>query len=142
MIWRRPTPPRPRPTRHGRHGRLGRSSVVPPPLPALESRADRFDLIVGDTAEYLRDAWPELREASFEIGAMPASADAEGIPRWSVDREAGRIIVYRLPIERLDRQPRSDDFQDRFIIEGTVFRAAAEFLGREPWDLGPDRWRR
>ena len=55
--------PAARPERHGRHGREGRSPVVRPPLPPLETRAERFDLTVGSTAAFLRDAWPELREA-------------------------------------------------------------------------------
>lgn len=27
------------------------------------------------------------------------------------------------------------------MIEGNVFRAAAEYLDRDPWDLGPERFR-
>lgn len=139
MIWRRPQPPRPRPTRHGRHGRLGRSSVTPPPLPALDSRIDKFDQIVGDTAEYLRDAWEELRTVRFEIGFMPATSDSEGIPRWSTDRVAGRIVLYRLPIERLERAMAANDAASRMAIEAAVFRAAADYLDRDPWDLFPER---
>lgn len=141
MIWRRPEPPRPRPTRHGRHGRLGRSSVVPPPLPPLDSRVDRFDVIVGDTAEYLRDAWNELREVRFEIGFMPQRPDAEGIPRWIADRDRGLIVLYRLPIERLENGIAPTDLQSRMAIEAAVFRAAADYLDRDPWDLFPDRHR-
>ena len=29
----------------------------------------------------------------------------------------------------------------RMMIEGAVFRAAAQYLGKDPWDLGPDRFR-
>lgn len=143
MIWpRRPAPPaRPRPTRHGRHGRTGRSPVVPPPLPPLESRQDRFELVVHDTAQFLRDAWEDLREVSFEVGIMPTRADAEGMPRWFVDREARRIVIFRLPIERLDRANRMDDLGAKMSMEGAVFRAAAEYLDRDPWDLGTQRWR-
>ena len=140
MIWRRPLPPAARPSRHGRHGRQGRSSVVRPPLPPLQTRPERFDLIVGDTAEYLRETWPELREARFEIGEMPEVSDTEGIPRWIVDRDAGRIVLFRLPIERLDIPARVDQLGFRMMVEGMVFRAAAEFTGRDPWELGPTRW--
>lgn len=142
MIWRRPVPPRPRPARHGRHGRLGRSAVVPPPLPPLDSRLDRFDLIVGDTAEYLRDLWPELRGVTFERGFMPGASDDDGIPRWGVDRDAKRIMIYRLPLERLDRAIGGEEFAVRVTIESAVFGAAGEYLGRDPWDLAPDRHRR
>lgn len=102
---------------------------------------DRFDLIVGDTAEYLRDAWPELREVRFEIGFMPPAADAEGIPRWIADRTAGRIVLYRLPVERLERGIAPSEAQSRMSIEAAVFRAAADYLDRDPWDLFPDRHR-
>jgi hypothetical protein len=56
-------------------------------------------------------------------------------------REARRIIVYRLPIERLSHLHRNDDLHRRMMIESCVFRAAAEYLDRDPWDLGPERFR-
>ncbi|GAA3653036.1 metallopeptidase family protein [Microbacterium marinilacus] len=137
---RRPAP-RGRAARHGRHGREGRSPVVRPPLPPIDTRVERFDIAVGAAAEYLRSAWPELREVSFEIGRLPRATDDDGIPRWSVDQEAGRIVLYRIPIERLGRLHRVDEPQRRMMIEGEVFRAAAEYLGRDPWDLRPERFR-
>lgn len=130
-----------RPARHGRHGRVDRSPVVRPPLLPLETRVERFDFSVGTAAEFLRSAWPELRDVSFEIGDMPEASDAEGIPRWSVHREQKRIVVYRLPIERLGDLHREDDLHRRMVIESCVFRAAAEYLDRDPWDLGPERFR-
>ena len=120
---------------------MGRSPVVRPPLPPIDTRVERFDVAVGGAAEYLRGAWPELRDVSFEIGGLPREADEDGIPRWTLDRERGRIVLYRIPIERLNRLHRVDETQRRMMIEGEVFRAAADYLGREPWDLGPDRYR-
>lgn len=142
MIRRRPrTRPARRPSRHGRHGREGRSSVVRPPLPPLETRSDRFDLAVGSTAEFLRSAWPELRDVRFEVSGLPLSADDDGIPRWTVLPDQRRIILHRLPIERLSHLHRNDDAHRRMMIESCVFRAAAEYLDRDPWDLGPERYR-
>jgi hypothetical protein len=115
--------------------------VVRPPLPPLDTRAERFDLAVGTAAEFLRSAWPELRDVSFEIGDMPPATDADGIPRWQVLTDEKRIILYRLPIERLSHLHRDDDLHRRIMIEGSVFRAAAEYLDRDPWDLGPERFR-
>ncbi|WP_292832224.1 metallopeptidase family protein [Microbacterium sp.] len=112
-----------------------------PPLPPLETRAERFDLTVGTAAEFLRSAWPELRDIRFEVGAMPPASDDEGIPRWTVLTDERRIILYRLPIERLSHLHRDDELHRRMTIESCVFRAAAEYLGRDPWDLGPDRFR-
>ncbi|MDY0909019.1 metallopeptidase family protein [Microbacterium sp. CFBP9034] len=144
MAWRRTRSTEPAPrrlSRHGRHGREGRSAVVRPPLPPLDTRVDRFDLAVGTAAEFLRSAWPELRDVSFEIADMPQAADEDGIPRWTVLTDAKRIIVYRLPIERLSHLHRDDDLHRRMMIESCVFRAAAEYLDRDPWDLGPERFR-
>lgn len=130
-----------RPARHGRHGREDRSPVVRPPLLPLETREERFDFSVGTAAEFLRSAWPELREVSFEIAGMPEASDADGIPRWTVFGPEKRIVLYRLPIERLGDLHRDDDLHRRMVIEGAVFRAAAEYLDRDPWDLGPERFR-
>ena len=131
-----------RPSRHGRHGRENRSPVVRPPLPPLDTRIERFDLTVGTAAEFLRSAWPELREVSFEIGIMPPLVDdGGGIARWKVLREEKRIILFRVPIERLSHLHRDDELHRRMVIEGSVFRAAAEYLDRDPWDLGPERFR-
>jgi len=115
--------------------------VVRPPLPPLETRIDRFDLAVGTSAEFLRSAWPELRDISFEIADMPPATGDDGIPRWTVLSEARRIILYRVPIERLSHLHHNDDLHRRMMVESCVFRAAAEYLDRDPWDLGPDRFR-
>lgn len=124
--------------RHGRHGRLGRSEVVKPPLAPLDGRIDRFDLTVGTAVEFLRGTWPELQDVRFEIGALP-SYDADGeVPRWHLDREQRRIVLFRIPIERLLPPGHDDAAHRRMAIESAVFRAAAEYVGREPWDLGHD----
>jgi hypothetical protein len=143
MMRRRPkhSPTRARPDRHGRHGREGRSAVVRPPLPPLETRIDRFDLAVGTTAEFLRGAWEELRDVRFEIADLPPETAEGGIPRWRVLVDEKRIILYRIPIERLSHLHRNDDFHRRMLIESYVFRAAATYLDRDPWDLGPERFR-
>lgn len=145
MAWRRSAAstsvPRRRPSRHGRHGREDRSPVVRPPLPPLDTRAERFDLAVGTAAEFLRSAWSELEDVSFEVADMPPASDADGIPRWQTLREEKRIIIFRLPVERLGHPHRDDEPHRRMMVEGSVFRAAAEYLDRDPWDLGPERFR-
>jgi hypothetical protein len=115
--------------------------VVRPPLPPLDGRLDTFDLHVGSAVELLRSMWPDLRPVRIEIADMPVATDDDGIPRWQVLTDAKRIILYRLPIERLGHLHRDDEFHRRMVIEGAVFRAAAEYLDRDPWDLGPERFR-
>jgi hypothetical protein len=34
-----------------------------------------------------------------------------------------------------------DDLHRQMMIESVVFRGVAELLGKEPWDLGPERYR-
>ncbi|WP_426183952.1 hypothetical protein [Microbacterium sp. TWP3-1-2b2] len=132
------TTPR-RGARHGRHGRLGRSEVVRPPLAPLEGRIDRFDVTIGTAVEFLRGTWPELQEVRFEIGALPMSPDPTGIPRWQIDREGRRIVLFRIPIERLLPPGHDDAMHRRIAIESAVFRAAAEYVGKDPWEFGSDQ---
>ncbi len=134
-----PTPARSR-SRHGRHGRAGRSQLTRPPLPQLESRIDRFDVIVATTSEYLRGAHAALRDVRFEIGTIPFDAQRE-MPRWSVFPDEKRVVLFRVPLERLDKWHRDDEWHGRMIVESAVIYAAAEYLGKEPWELAPDRRR-
>ena len=126
-----------------RHGRGIRSAVTGPHLPLLHTRADQFDLAVAATAEYLKDLWPnELAGVSFEVAGLPREVTpAGGIDRWRVDVPEKRVILFRLPIERLARLHRTDDLHRRMLIESCVFRAVAELLGTDPWDLAPERFR-
>lgn len=107
-----------------------------PPLAPLEGRIDRFDLTVGSAVEFLRGTWPELQDVQFEIGAMPMFDTGDEVPRWHLDPEHRRIVLFRLPIERLLPPGHDDSAHRKMAIESAVFRAAAEFVGREPWDLG------
>jgi len=111
---------------------------VRPPLAPLDGRLDRFDLSVGTAVEFLRGTWPELQDVRFEIGAMPGFEAGDEVPRWYLDREHARIVLFRLPIERLLPPGHDDNAHRRMAIESAVFRAAAEYVGREPWDLGHD----
>jgi len=126
-----------------RHGRGIRAAVTGPHLPLLRSRADLFDMTVASTAEYLKDQWPEeLGKISFEVAVLPSAlTGTAGLDRWQVVPREGRIVLFRLPIERLSRLHRYDEMHKRMMIESCVFRAVAELLGKDPWDLAPDRYR-
>ncbi|WP_111718523.1 metallopeptidase family protein [Homoserinimonas sp. OAct 916] len=122
-----------------RHGRGLRGSVTGPHLPMLRGRIDVFDMTVASTVEYLRGMWAdELAHVHFEIGAYPDGAvGGDGVERWRVDREHDRVVLYRLPIQRLSKLHRNDEFHQRMMIESCVFRAVAELMGKDPWDLAP-----
>ncbi|MCU1638850.1 MAG: hypothetical protein JWL94_1497 [Microbacteriaceae bacterium] len=125
-----------------RHGRGIRAAVTGPHLPPLRTRADVFESTVVATAEYLKDLWPdELHEVSFEIAGLPSEVGPRGgVDRWLANRKERRVVLFRLPIERLARLHRVDELHRRMLIESCVFRAVAELLGKDPWELAPDRY--
>jgi hypothetical protein len=102
-----------------------------------------FEMTVASTAEYLKDLWPdELADVGFDVAGMPSELGASpAVDRWRVLRRERRVILYRLPIERLSRLHRYDDLHKRMMVESCVFRAVAELLGKDPWDLAPERFR-
>lgn len=100
-------------------------------------------MTVGAASSFLRGAWPDLKDIRFEIASMPLHEGENGTPRWLVDRDNNRILIYRVPVERLSKahglpMHRTDVHHQRILIESAVFGGAAEFLGREPWELGAD----
>ena len=101
-----------------------------------------FEQTVASTAEYLRSVWPnELATVSFEIATMPREGvgSPDHVDRWAVSKN--RVVMFRLPIERMSRLHQDDEVHRRLAIESCVFRAVAELLGKDPWDLAPDRFR-
>ncbi|NRG39958.1 hypothetical protein GTU73_07010 [Rathayibacter sp. VKM Ac-2804] len=129
-----------------RHGRGIRGAVTGPHLPPLQTRADFFETTIGSAFDYLRGAWPdELAGIRVDLASTPdvdpARLQGTGIARWRVDHAARRITLYRVPIERLAKLHRRDEWHQRMMIESYVFRAVAELLGRDPWDISPDRFR-
>ena len=138
----------PEPTVRGRgrdrHGRGMRSSATGPFLPPLRTRIALFDLTVASTIDYLRGVWPEeLGKSVFEVAAGPPSVvPGIGVERWMATPATNRVVFYRLPIQRLSRLHENDEAHQRMMIETCVFRGVAELLGKDPWDLAPDRFRR
>jgi hypothetical protein len=130
-------------TWRNRHGRSARGSITGPHLPMLHNRIDLFDLAVASTADYLKGLWPDdLAGVHFEIAAAPISTPGtDGVERWRVDPATKRIVLYRIPIQRLTKLHRNDELHRRMLVESCVFRAVAELLGKDPWDLAPDRFR-
>ncbi|ROP60432.1 hypothetical protein EDF24_1993 [Curtobacterium sp. PhB130] len=126
-----------------RHGRGYRSSITGPDLAPIITRAEAFDRIVGDTAHYLLGLWPdELHGVVFQVADMPTDPTLpDRMPRWRVEHDARRVTVFRIPVERVTRSPEKDDTDRRVIVETAVFRAVAELIDKDPWDLAPDRYR-
>lgn len=133
----------PLPVWRNRHGRSARGSVTGPHLPMLYNRIDLFEVAVASTADYLKGLWPdELSDVHFDVAASPVGpVDPDGVERWHVDPHGRRITLYRVPIQRLAKLHRNDDAHRRMYVESCVFRAVAELLGKDPWDLAPERFR-
>jgi hypothetical protein len=128
---------------HDRHGRGLRSPVTGPHLDVLRTRSEFFDASIGSAVEYLRELWPdELNGVRFEVAQVPGGEPGpHGVDRWRVSIPERRIVLYRLPIERLAHLHRDDEWHRRSFIESCVFRAVAELLGKDPWEIAPERYR-
>lgn len=126
-----------------RHGRAGRSPITGLHLPLIHTRRDLFDTTVQSTAEYLVDLWPhELANLRVDVAPMPDQPlSVRGVARWRVEPERSRVVLFRIPIERMSRLHRDDDWHRRLMVESCVFRAVGELIGKDPWDLAPDRFR-
>jgi len=122
-----------------RHGRSLRSAVTGPLLPIVYSRIENFHTIVAQTLQYLRSLWPnELANLHMDISSAPARKPSNTeVDRWRVHPGENRITLYRIPIQRLGRLHKDDDLHRQMAIEGAVIHAVAEYLGKEPWELGP-----
>lgn len=138
---RRPSAPRPaRGLARGRHGRGVRSSVSGPYLPMLTGRIPRFEQTVAETMDYLRGRAPEqLAGVRVDAAGMPPDVahPEAGIERWRVEAPH-RIILYRVPIDRLAKLHCSDPVHYRMHVERILLEAIGELLGEDPWDLLPD----
>lgn len=134
-------PPRARGLHRARHGRRLRSSLAGPYLPRLSGRALDFELAVQDTVAYVRATAPELMEGvSVEVGTMPPeNVLGDGIDRWRIEG-GSRIILYRVPVERLEDFHCDDPVHLRAAVERLVLDAIADLFGRDPWDIAPDRY--
>lgn len=126
-----------------RHGRGMRSAVTGPHLPMLRTRLTFFDMCVASSVEYLRALWPEeLAGVRVEVASLPPGEPGpDGVDRWLVDTRSRRVVLFRVPIQRLAILHRDDDWHRRSYIESCVFRAVAELLGKDPWDIAPERFR-
>lgn len=124
-----------------RHGRALRSAVTGPLLPILYSRVENFFTIVTQTVQYLQSVWPnELADVRIDVASNPPrNSTAERIERWHVNRDEQHIVLYRIPIQRMSRLHRNDELHRQMAIESAVFHAIAEYLGKQPWELGGER---
>lgn len=132
-----------------RHGRELRSSVAGPFLPQLTGRIPRFFQVVTETVGFLQAVAPDLMaEVSVTVAGMPradaSNPDAAGM--WGLDRTLKRVVIYRVPVERMARMSLSnpaDQPMFREYVERVVMSAVNELLdGRLEDRLDPGGWGR
>jgi len=126
-----------------RHDRGLRRPILAGLFRVGDSRLASFGQIVSGTCDYLKEAWPqELNNLRWRIIDAPAIKDStKEVARWSVNKEAFEITIYRLPIERMGHSRRPDALDERMHIEQYVFAAVGELIGKDPWELIPDHFR-
>jgi hypothetical protein len=124
-------------TNRDRHGRGIRHSLSGGLYKTGGSGQDQFASIVSSTCEYLRERWPEeLGSLKFQILDAPIlGVNSTYVKRWAARVETMTIVIYRLPILRLDQNAHASPTEERVRIEHHVFEAAAELIGKEPWEL-------
>lgn len=108
----------------------------------LTGRIPRFEQTVIETMDYLRTFAPErLARVRVEATSMPPDAlrPEAGIERWRV-YPPNRIVLYRVPIDRLAHLHCPDPIHYRMHIERVLLEAIGELLGEDPWDILPERY--
>jgi hypothetical protein len=103
----------------------------------MRRRSDFFTDTGLALMDHLRDIAPkEIDGITVTISAMSTPpSNSLGIPRWSINKGARQVTLFRLPIERLSGSPSDDPWQKRLAIESVVIRAVAELIDWDPWRL-------
>jgi hypothetical protein len=123
-----------------RHGRGLRGSLIRS-VHRGPKRPTTLVSIVAGAVEYLKSEFPnELGSLKWRVSDNPPVQVIDGVERvrrWTNDSATMTIHIYRLPIERLGHVRRTDAAHERMHIEEYVFSAAADLIGKEPWELLP-----
>ena len=128
--------------RRDRHGRGLRGPLAWPPVPAMATRAQRFDELVLDVASRMEHhAGPALGGLEFAVEDVPPSDPApwesSEVPLGRLFAAQGkmpaRIVVYRRPIEARTRETRMRAEVVHEVLVGLV----ADLLGIEPEQIDP-----
>ena len=129
--------------RRDRRGRGLRGPLMPPGMPATQTRGEKFDDEVLACVEMLERAWAsELRKVEFAVEDIPPSEPApweRGVALgryFAADPVAGlghRSVLYRRAIEARTDGPD----QLREMIRDVVVEQVASLLGRPPEEIDP-----
>lgn len=132
--------------RRDRRGRSGRGSLLPPGLPAALTRQERFEDLVTESAERLRERWgSKVERMSFEVAFVPdelallrAEAQGEAHPLGASlpgkRKEPPRVIVFRRPLETVAGSQEALPW----LVHDVVVELVAELLAMPPERVDPD----
>lgn len=135
--------------RRDRHGRGLRGPLLPAELPGSRTRGEKFDDLVVDSAERLRELWPAaLAEVSYLVEEVPqqlealiASGEQAPLGKYAPatpatqDRPASPavIAIYRHPVEALC----DTAGQVRELVHEVVIEQVAGLLNMDPDTVDP-----
>ena len=128
--------------RRDRHGRGLRGPLAWPPVPAMATRAQRFDELVLDVASRMEHhAGPALGGLEFAVEDVPPSDPApwesSEVPLGRLFAAQGkmpaRIVVYRRPVETRAPEPRDVPA----LVHDVVVEQVAHLLGLAPEQIDP-----
>ncbi|GAA1893778.1 hypothetical protein GCM10009814_24470 [Lapillicoccus jejuensis] len=114
-----------------------------PPVPAMASRAERFDDLVLDAAGRVEDRWsgpfPPVELAVEDVPPSdPAPWEHAEVPLGrlfpATGSEAARVVVYRRPVETRVQGQR----ELAALVAEVVTEQLAGLLGVRPEELDPE----
>ena len=128
------------PPRRDRHGRGQRGPMAWPPVPAMATRAEKFDELLLDAASRMEHrAGKAFDNVEFAVEDVPPSDPApwesSDVPLGRLFAAQGkmpaRIVVYRRPVET-----RTADARElATLINDVVVEQVASLLGVDPREL-------
>lgn len=118
-----------------RHGRGVRRPLWSPRFEPGVARQGNFAETVEDTANYLRNSFPDdfaqLKVLVRDLPPLHASNDK--LRRYAFHAGTNTVYIYRIPIKYLGRA--LDPMEEIMRIDSYVIEAAAEMIGRDPRDF-------
>ncbi len=125
-----------------RRGRGPRGPLAWPSVPAMTSRAERFDEFVIDAATRLEQAWGKpFPPVEFGVENVPPSDPAPwehsevplGRLCGGTGKQPARIVIYRRPVETRVHGER----EMAALVSDVVTEQVAALLGVPPGELDP-----
>jgi len=130
--------------RRNRHGRGLRGSIMLPGLPGSRTRAEKFEDLVVDSAERLRELWSaQLADVEYLVEEVPdkleelvASRSQAPLGKYTPSSSLvghAVIVIYRHPVEALCDTPA----QVRELVHEVLIEQVAGLLNIDPDTVDP-----